>query len=275
MKIRFLLFAALAVFVLSCRSIPQDVVYFQDIETYMKASHPEALRAYDAVVKNNDQLMITVSSSAPLIDQSQVAQFNLPANTYLSPGEVSTTQPMSLQTYVVDPEGSINFPVTGKIRLAGLTRSQAVDLIAQKVSEHLPDPIINLQIISYKVTVLGEVFKPGPVEVKDGRVSILDALGAVGDMTIFGDRRNVILIRDTNGVIEYHKIDLITSDIFNSPYYYLQQNDVVYVPPNDTRKFDSHFGQADSYRMSVISLVLSTLSVLTSTVVTIVAVTKK
>jgi polysaccharide export outer membrane protein len=273
MRVKLVLFSAVAVFFLSC-SVPRDVVYFQDFDAYMKTAGPEVVRSYDPVIKNNDQLMITVSSPVLMMDQTQVAQFNLPVNLYLTPGETTSTQPQSIQTYLVDTDGFINFPVVGKIRLAGLTRSQAIAEVAQKVSAFLSDPIINFQMISYKVTVLGEVLKPGPVEVKDGRVSILDALGAAGDMTIYGDRRNVLLIRDTNGRLEHHKLDLTTSDVFNSPYYYLQQNDVVYVTPNDTRKFDSHFGQADSYRMSVISLVLSTLSVLTSTAVTIIALTK-
>ena len=269
MKIRFLLFGSFVVFFFSCRSVPKNVAYLQDFDRYIQMVHPDASSAYDAIIKSNDQLTISVAS--PVLDQTQVAQFNLPANTVLVPGETFIMQSPVLQTYTVDPQGDIHFPVLGKIRLAGLTRSQAVDLIAQKVSDYLPNPIINLQIISYKITVLGEVFKPGPVEVPDGRVSIFDALGAAGDLTIYGDRRNVLLIRDNKGI---HKFDLTSVDIFNSPYYYLQQNDVIYVEPNDTRKTESKFGIADNYRLSIITISLSTLSVITSTVIAIVSLSR-
>jgi len=255
MKIRFLLFSILTVSFFSCRSIPKDVSYFQDFDSYKQTIHPDTFSVYDAVIKNNDQLMISVA--APVLDQMQVAQFNLPANTFLSPGETTTIQTSVMQTYTVDPQGNINFPVIGKIRLAGLTRSQAIDLISQKVSGYLlTDPIVNLQIISFKVTVLGEVFKPGQVEVRDGRVSILDALGAVGDLTIYGNRKNVKLIRDNNGIKSYHTFDLTSSDIIHSPYYYLQQNDVVIVDPNNARKKESRAGQADYYRLSIVSTLL-------------------
>ena len=270
MKIKFLFLSALVVFFFSCRSIPKDVAYLQEFDRYMQTVRPEAFSTYDAIIKTNDQLTISVAAVA--LDQTQVAQFNLPANTVLAPGETSIIQSPVLQYYTVDPQGDIHFPVLGKIRLAGLTRSQAVAWIAQKVSGYVSDPIINLQIISYKVTVLGEVLKPGPVEVPDGRVSIFDALGAVGDMTIYGDRRNVLLIRDDKCI---YKFDLTSTDIFNSPYYYLQQNDVVYVEPNDARKVESRVGIADNYRLSIISISLTTLSVVASTIIAIVSLSRK
>ena len=269
MKIRFLFFSALAVCFFSCRSVPKDITYLQDFDSYMQKVHSDSFSVYDAFIKSNDQLMISVA--APVLDQAQVAEFNLPANTFLAPGEKTVMQSSVLQTYWVDPQGDINFPVIGKIRLAGLTRSQAVDLIAQKVSEYLPNPIINLQIIAYKVTVLGEVFKPGPIDVPDGRVSILDALGAAGDLTIYGNRRNVLLIRDNRSI---HKFDLTSSDIFDSPYFYLQQNDVIYVEPNDSRKIESKIGLADNYRLSIFSISLSALSIIASTVIAIISLSR-
>jgi polysaccharide export outer membrane protein len=272
MNINFLFFPAIAVCLFSCRSVPKDVAYFQDFDAYLQTVRPESSAAYDAVIKKNDQLMISVS--APVLDQAQVAQFNLPVNVYLSPGELTTTQSMALQTYAVDMEGCINFPVVGKIRLAGLTRMQAVDLVAQKVSAYLPDPVINFQMLSYKVTVIGEVTKPGQVNVNDGRISIFEALGAAGDLTIHGDRRNVMLIRETAGGKEYYRFDLTASAIFDSPYYYLQQNDVLYVSPNNTRKLESRLGLVDNYRLSVISTTLGALSILTSTIVTIISLSK-
>jgi polysaccharide export outer membrane protein len=217
---------------------------------------------YESTIKSSDQLLITVSS--PVLDQTQVAQFNLPINTFLTPGTTQISQSMAVQTYIVDKEGDIHFPVVGKIRLGGLKRSEAIALIAQKVSEHLPDPIINLQIISFKITVLGEVIKPGPILISDERVSIFDALGAAGDMTIHGDRKNVLLVRDNNGSQELHKLDLTQADILTSPYYYLQQNDVVYVEPNATRKKESKFGVGENYTLSILSISFTAISVLVS-----------
>jgi polysaccharide export outer membrane protein len=246
----------------SCRSIPKDIAYFQDFDEYAKTHNLAEFANYEVSIKNNDQLLISVSS--PVLDQTQVAQFNLPMNTFLAPGETTIFQSQAIQTYTVDKTGFIHFPVIGKIQLAGLTRSQAVELITRKVSEYLPDPIVNFQIISFKVTILGEVFKPGPVDVGNERISIFDALGAAGDLTIYGDRRNVKLIRDNNGVQELYRIDLTKSDIFNSPYYYLQQNDVIYVEPNATKKRESNYGTGESYTLSIVSISFTAVSVLVS-----------
>jgi polysaccharide export outer membrane protein len=216
--------------------------------------------------------VITVTSQ--ILDQARVAQFNLPIHTFLGPGEKTIQQAAALQTYTVDPQGDINFPVVGKIRVAGLTRSQVKDIILQKVSKYLPDPIINLQIIQFRVTVLGEVRRPGAVEASSGRLSILDAIGAAEDLTIYGNRQNIKLIRDNNGVKSYHTFDLTSSDIFNSPYYYLQQNDVIIVEPNNTRKKESKFGMADNYRLSLFSITLSALSIIVTSTVSIIALSR-
>jgi polysaccharide export outer membrane protein len=274
MNIRFLLLPVVAAGLLSCRSIPSDVAYFQDFDSYIaSAARADSIAVYDAVIRVNDQLMISVSS--PVLDQTQVAQFNLPVNVFLAPGETMVSSATAIQTYTVDTEGNIVFPVVGKIHLAGLTRSQAVDLIVQRVSPYLPDPLINFQILGYKITILGEVNRPGRISVNDGRLSIFDALGSAGDLTIYGDRRNVILIREIDGAKEYYRFDLTSSRIFDSPYYYLRQNDVIYVTPNDIRKMESRFGQVDNYRMSVISLTLGSLSLITSTVIAVLSITSK
>ena len=258
MKHLFFLIAPLLFF--SCMTVPRNIAYFQDLD-----QHQQQLRAgesYEPVIKNNDQLLITVS--APVLDQQSVAQFNLPAITFLTPGETNVTQPNSIQTYTVGTDGSIAFPVLGKIHLTGLTRSQAIERISRLVSDYVANPVVNLQIVSFKVTVLGEVGKPGPVEVKNERISILDALGSAGDLTIYGERQNVLLIRDNNGTIEYVKFDLTKADLFTSPYYYLQQNDVLVVDSNKTRKQDSKYGAADSYRNSLVYIFFSAVSIIVS-----------
>ena len=262
MKFKFLLLLAIPLFYFSCMTTPKDIAYFQDLDQYQQQLRAKDYYAYEPIIKSSDQLLITVS--APVLDQQSVAQFNLPMTTFLAPGETTIGQSASIQTYMVGKDGSINFPVIGKIQLGGLSKSQAIEYITQLVSEYVENPAINLQIISFKVTVLGEVMKPGPIDVNDERISILDAIGSAGDLTIYGDRRNVLLIRDNNGMIEHITFDLTKSDLFSSPYYYLQQNDLVIVAPNQTRKRESKYGAAESYRNSILSISFTAVSVIVS-----------
>jgi polysaccharide export outer membrane protein len=124
------------------------------------------------------------------------------------------------------------------------------------------------------VIILGEVNRPGPVNARNERLTILEAIGQAGDLTIFGQRENVLLIREIDGVKQFARLDLTKADIFSSPYYYLQQNDVVVVESNDTRKRASKFGASESYNLSVYSAILTTVTVLASTIVTIISLTK-
>ncbi|MDR0799230.1 MAG: polysaccharide export protein [Dysgonamonadaceae bacterium] len=259
MKTPFLPLAAICIFLFSCQSTPKNISYFQDLDSYI-AQHQDIDIKYEPVIKNNDQLLITVTS--PILDQAQVAQFNQPMNSYLAPGRSSVAQSPAIQTYTVNKNGMIDFPVLGKLHVQGLTKSQVIALITNKVSAYLAEPIVNLQIMSYRVTVLGEVMRPGPIAVSDERITILDAIGAVGDLTIYGNRENVRLIRDNNGKKEFYTINLTKSDIFAAPYYYLQQNDVIVVEPNNTKKRTSNFGSAENYRLSMFSLTFTALSVI-------------
>ncbi|MDR2927977.1 MAG: polysaccharide biosynthesis/export family protein [Cytophagaceae bacterium] len=265
MKIRFLLLMMTGILVFSCQSVPKNIGYFQDFETYSQ-NDSSFYSAYEPTIRTNDELMITVS--APVFDQTQVAQFNLPMNTYL--GNEGSVQSMSMQTYRVDKNGCINFPVIGQIKVEGLTRSETVTLLSEKISPYLPEPIINLQIASFRVTVLGEVNRPGNINVTNERITVLDALGIAGDLTIYGNRENVKLIRDNNGKKEFYTYDLTRSDLFLSPYYYLQQNDVIYIEPNDTRKKASKFGSAENFTLSIMSLGFTAISVLV-TVISLIA----
>jgi len=258
-------------------SVPKDVAYFQDLDKYKQNIRLEnVLAAYEPIIKKHDELLITVS--APTLDQSKVAQFNLPMTSYLTPGtETITTvqQSLSVQTFTVDHDGMITYPVIGRITLAGLKKSQAIDHIKKLVSDYCDDPIITLKIISFQVTVLGEVLKPGTIPVNKEKISILDAIGAANDLTIYGDRKNVLLIRENNdGSLDYIRFDLTKSDLFTSPYYYLQQNDKIIVEPNKTRQLDSKYGVADGYKFSIYSMVFSAISIAASTTIAIISLRK-
>jgi len=263
------------VFFFSCMTVPKNIVYFQDLdknEKYLQIENTSA--TYEQVVKKHDELLITVS--APVLDQIKVAQFNLPLTSYLTPGEETMIQQTpSVQTYVVDHEGAINYPVIGRIPLAGLTKSQATEKLKSLVSDYIDDPVITLKIMSFQVTVLGEVQKPGTIKVNQEKFTILDAIGAANDLTIYGERNNVLLIRENDdGNKIFVRFDLTQSDLFSSPYYYLQQNDKIVVEPSKTRQIDSKYGIADNYKLSIFSMVFSALSIIASTTVAIISIKK-
>jgi polysaccharide export outer membrane protein len=139
------------------------------------------------------------------------------------------------KTYLIDHTGFIEFPLLGNIKLAGLTRTAATSLLKDKISEYVKDPIVNLELKNFRVTVLGEVTRPGVYQVNNERITLLEALGLAGDMTIFGERKNVLVVREKDGKKSYTRIDLTSDEIFKSPVYYLSQNDVVYIEPNKTK----------------------------------------
>ena len=266
MKIKFLLYSILAITLFSCQSTPKDIAYFQDIEKYAKQGLGQDQQGQDPIVKIGDQLLITVS--APVLFQERVAQFNLPVNSYFSEsdGETIVNYTNNLQTYTVDENGYINFPILGQLKMAGLTKSVAKNQISGLVAAHVEEAIVNFQIVSFQVTVLGEVNKPGPVPARNSRLTILEAIGATGDLTIYGNRKNVLLIRETDGVKQHAHLDLTKAELISSPYYYLQQNDVIIVDPNDTKKRTSNFGAAENYQISILSLAFTAVSVVISCV---------
>ena len=275
MKLKTFLILIIPAFFFSCMTVPKNVAYFQDLDEYKRnVLIGNNSAEYEPIIKKFDELLITVS--APVLDQTKVAQFNLPMTVYLIQGLESTLQQSpAFQTYTVDHDGAINYPVIGRIQIAGLKKSQAIEHIKKLVSDYIDDPVITIKIMSYQVTVLGEVMKPGTVPVNNEKISILDAIGSVGDMTIYGNRNNVLLLRENNdGTLDNIRFDLSKSDIFSSPYYYLQQNDIVIVEPNKTRKLDSKYGAADSYRFSIYSMIFSAVSIIASTAITIISLRK-
>ena len=261
MKLKIWLFSALVIGLFSCQSVPKDIIYLQDVDSYFQSQEHLAKKiVYEPIIKQNDQLLITVSS--PIPDQTQVAQFNMPMNTAMAAGDARVSTSLSIQTYIVDINGDINFPVIGKISVARLSQSAAIQVLTEKIAAYLPEPIINLQIVEYGVTVLGEVLQPGRIEAINNRITIFEALGAAKDLTIYGDRRNVLLIRENNGEKELYRLDLTQASIINSPCYYLQQNDIIYVEPNKTRQRESTFGKRESFNINILSISLTAVSVL-------------
>ncbi|KAA3691327.1 polysaccharide export protein, partial [Bacteroides salyersiae] len=164
-----------------------------------------------------------------------------------------------VQTYLVDSKGDINFPILGRIQVTGMSRSELANYLQTKISAYAKSPLVTVQILNFKISVLGEVNSPGTRQVNNERISILDAIGMAGDLTIYGRRDRVAVIREKDGKrrILYH--DLRSSDIFQSPCYYLQQNDIVYVEPNKAKTGQSRINSNNS-----VSVWLSAVSVLAS-----------
>ena len=258
MKIKTLIFAFTIILLTSCKTTTNNITYFQDLDN-QSAVTGKAVN-YTPRIAPDDQLSITVSG----MDPNAVATFNIPLASYLAPGETNVTYTPVLHTYLVNSHGEIDFPVLGKLQVGGMTRSELTDMMTKRISAYVKSPIVTIQIRNFKVSVLGEVNKPGTVNVPNERLSVLDALGMAGDLTIYGNRTNVLLIRDNNGLKEYHRFDLTSAEMLTSPYYYLQQNDVLYVEPNKARKGNAKYSQNGQFNVSLASTIISALSILAS-----------
>ncbi|MBU3822277.1 polysaccharide biosynthesis/export family protein [Flavobacteriaceae bacterium XHP0103] len=199
----------------------EDVVYFQNAKSFETQVDTDT---FESRFKVDDQVSIFVST----FDMEAVKPFNLVTGGGLNEQATSGT-PIN---YTVDIEGNIDYPVLGKIKLLGLTIEEAKSLLKEKLSEYLKDPIINISVLNFEVTILGEVNAPGTYPVSGERISLLKAIGLAGDLTIKGKRDNVLVIRDFNGTKTYTRVDLRNKELFDSPVYFLTQNDVVYVEPN-------------------------------------------
>jgi polysaccharide export outer membrane protein len=263
----------LALLSLSCCTSVKQLGYFEDIDTKPPIFNSTDYFATEPVIKPADQLMITVS--APILYQEKVAQFNLPVATFLTPGENTTTPSTAYQTYYVNKEGVISFPVLGELKLEGMTKLQATNYIKKLIIPYIDDSVIvNLQFLSFNVSVHGEVNKPGNVQSNADKLSIIDALGAAGGINVYGDKQKVLLIRDNNGTIEYERFDLTKSDIFNSPHFYLKQNDAIFVESNTDRIKEIEYGTEKSYKLTRTATIISAITSIASTLVLLLVVQK-
>lgn len=256
-KLLFPILAAVVVLILDGCSSAKQVPYFQNID---QISLEASKGLYDAKIMPKDQLTITVSTTDP----AAATPFNLAiTNTLGATGQLSTGAG-ALQSYLVDNNGDIEYPVVGRIHVAGLTKDQCQNLIKQKISAYLAkeeNPIVTVRQASYRVTVAGEVGRPGVIPVSTEKISIVEALAQAGDLTIYGKRDNVLLIReDAQGEKHAIRLNLNDANIINSPYYYLQQNDIVYVQPNGVKAQNSGIGQSTTLWFSVVGIITSVAS---------------
>lgn len=237
----------------SCKT-REKMVYFQQNST----DSTTQVLSYTPVFKTDDFLSIQISAE----DTEAVAPFNAQATTILTSSYSSGTP--ATVGYLIDANGEIQLPVLGNVKLAGLNRMEAIALIQDRLKEYIKNPIVQIQIQNFKVTVLGDVKNPGTFKIPNERFTILEAIGLAGDLQLTGNRKNILVLRDINGVKTSYRIDLTKNDIFTSPVYYLEQNDVVYVEPNFVKRSEATIWRASGpIFISLASLLVTTLTFFT------------
>lgn len=242
----FMVFGILGLMLSSCAS-KEDIVYFQDAKKFETIVSDNT---QNNTFKVNDVIGINVST----LDPTASIPFNL-VNSVRQEG--SFAQPQQLD-YIVDKNGEIDFPVLGAVKVMGLNPQETKDLLKEKLKPYLKDPIINIRLRNFRVTVLGQVNRPGTYQVNGEQITVLEAIGLAGDINIKGKRDNVLIVKDFNGTKVYNRIDLTSKDVLSSNSYYLTQNDVVYVEPNQSAVSQSTLDNRAGLIVSVASLLITT-----------------
>jgi polysaccharide export outer membrane protein len=250
------LLAALCLLLASCGGT-KKVVYFDEInDVTIKSNYPPNI---ESNIQINDLLSITVSSANPAAS----AIFNAPNESTPTTSSATSFGNTLTVGYLVNLNGEILFPVLGRIHAQGLTKSQLQALLTKQLvdTKQLIDPIVTIRQLNFRVSVLGEVAKPGVYTTPNEKISLLEALSFAGDITIYGKKNNLLLIReDDKGDKMIVRIDLTTKSLFTSPYYYLKSNDVLYIEPSQNREKKERFAQITPIILSVVSLAIITVS---------------
>ena len=264
MKSRLLIMMIAAATLLSCTSTKDNsLAYFRDLAVAPNGTLPNPQGDYSIRIQPDDELVISITSAVP----EATAAYNLPMDNPATRSYLrQTTQPRS-QTYIVDDQGCIMLPVLGRMLVKGKTLGEISEDIKKLVEKDVHDPYVRVDIVNFSVDVMGEVRTPQRVYSGHQHFTVLDALAQCGDLTEFGKRDNVYVIRTEDGKRTYQRLDLNNSEIFSSPYFYLQQNDVIYVEPNQIRIDNSKYNQNNAFKLSVISTVVSTVSVIASLII--------
>ncbi len=234
----------------SCVS-SKKILYFQDGTTPVTT---ETLQVFEPKIQTGDLLSINISAMN--------AEAALPFNLYETPiiGNYATNlKPLD---YLVNAQGDINFPVLGTLKVAGMTTLELTSSLTEQLIKYLKEPIVNIRIVNFKVSVLGDVLRPGAFNVANERITIVEALGLAGDLTIQANRSTVILMREAEGERKFISIDLTNKDLFKSSYYYMAQNDVLYVAPNKTKINSSGVGTNTGIIISSLSLLITLVAII-------------
>jgi len=269
--LKSILFLSIILLVSSCSEV-KNITYFQELKSKTDSLKLQKNKVglFEARIKPKDLLSISVVSTET--EASRIYNLVTPQTAGSADKGSVYSQPM-LQNYLVDNSGNINFPVFGKMQVTGLTRKELESKLQKMLSSAFTKemPIITIRINNYSVSILGEVVRPGKFETSNERITILEGLALAGDLTIYGRRDNVKVLReDENGTKKYFTLNLCDKNIIYSPAYFLEQNDIVYVEPNKSRIKSANYGSAESYRITTYSLFIT----LTSLIVTLYAALK-
>lgn len=240
----------LSTLLLASCSTRKEIVYFQDIE---KIENFEKIEQFEPKIEINDVLRINVSS----LNEEVAEPFNMNRTNRQSSGGSGGSENAILNGYLVDTEGNIQFPVLGKISVKDKTRGQLEEFLTTQIREYITDAVVQVRIVNFKVTVLGEVSNEGVIQIPDERVSIPEVIAMSGGITYNGKRDNILVIRDDDGKKTYGMVDITSADVFKNPFYFLKQNDIVYVEP--TYKQVKSAGFITSYT-GLISLITTAIS---------------
>ncbi|MCF0219444.1 MAG: polysaccharide biosynthesis/export family protein [Muribaculaceae bacterium] len=249
---------------LAACSSPKNMSYFDDIAytpSGTLATNPTEIR-----IVPDDQLSIYVSSLNP----TATMPFNLSSSYQPVTDPVTgviSYQPTGNRSYLVNSEGDITFPVLGKLHVAGMTTDEIADMLYKRISESVENPIVTVKLDNFHVYILGEVARPGIVSATGERFTVLDAIARAGDLTKYAVRDNILLVRDENGKKEYHHLNLKDSRVFESPYFYMRQNDILVVDPNKVAESNATYNTNNAYKIQVTSAIISACSVIASLVI--------
>lgn len=249
-----LITALFGVLVFSSCVVTEKSVYFNDISDTSKVTSVALAEFKEPVIQADDILSITVQTIDPANTASVNQMSVMPA---IGASSASSVGSQTVSGFLVDKTGMVTMPMLGEILVGGLTTFEARRLIYERASKYFKEPNVQVRFANFKVTVIGEVAKPATYTVPNEKVSLIDALGLAGDLTIYGKRENVLLVRENNGKKEFVRFNLNSSDIFKSPYFYLTQNDVIYVEPGKGK-----VAANNAARTQTIAIIGSLLSVL-------------
>ncbi|MCF6298128.1 MAG: polysaccharide biosynthesis/export family protein [Flavobacteriaceae bacterium] len=247
---KIVLLLSISFLIFSCAS-KKDILYFQDSEALNQATMSQS---FDPIIESNDILHITVSSINEVVLKPFLKNEQSQQNNNQNPG---------LDGYFVNVNGTIGFPVLGEIKVAGFTRNQVENILKEKISVYVKDVVVDVRIMNFEITIMGEVAAPGVYLIKDERVSLPEALALAGDLTTDGKRSSVTIIRQENGIRKVSVIDITKSDFFNTEFFYLKQNDLVYVEPSTKGVKKSGFIPDIPALLSLFTVILSTVILLT------------
>ena len=262
-KKSFIIIFSFVLFFLSSCTSKKKLDYLQNIESVaLEASMKNA----KSTIQPNDQLVIMVTAKDMDVvkpfnqnfSSGQILQYSLPSNNAPAQSQTSASGP----TYMVDSQGNIEFPVIGKINTENKTTEELRDILKKEISKYVLNPQVSVRNTNYKITVLGEVNRPGTYNIPDAQTTLLEVLGLAGDLSIYGNREDILVVRNIDGIMSKERIDLTKADFINSPFFYLKQNDVIIVSPNETKQKSARLDPNAGIYISVASIVVTILALI-------------